>query len=217
MAAAAEFYRNGAFWMHPIAFVSVIVVAVVVERVYFLLVRYNLNAKTFYQQVQKLVMNNQIDKAIKLCNRDPHAALPRVIKAGLTRANKGEAEISSAVEEEVLRLTPMINQRVIWLPSLASLATMLGLLGTIIGMIEAFAAVANAAPDQKQEMLAKSISIAMNTTAFGLIVAIPTLFIALLIMTLVKKIVDEIDEYSLRIVNMLVLRGQGGTNPLNRD
>jgi biopolymer transport protein ExbB/TolQ len=103
-----------------------------------------------------------------------------------------------------------------WLPTLSSLATMLGLLGTIIGMIEAFAAVANAAPDQKQEMLANAIAIAMNTTAFGLMVAIPTMFLSLILNTLVKKIMDEIDQYSIKLVNMLVLRGQGGTNPLNR-
>jgi biopolymer transport protein ExbB/TolQ len=139
-----------------------------------------------------------------------------VIKAGLTRANKGKDEIENAVDEEVLRLTPLITKRLTWLPGLASLATMLGLLGTIIGMIEAFEAVAHAAPDQKQTALANAIAIAMNTTAFGLIVAIPTLFIAMMLSTLVKKILDEIEEYSLRIVNMLVLRGQGGTDPLNR-
>lgn len=216
MGAAAKFFNQGGVWMYPIAVVSIVVVAVIVERIWFLFFRYNLNAKTFYQQVQKLVMANKVDKAIKLCNRDSHAALPKIIKAGLTRANKGKDEIENAVDEEVLRLTPLITKRLSWLAGLASLATMLGLLGTIVGMIDAFEAVAHAAPDQKQTALANAISIAMNTTAFGLIVAIPTLFISMMMTTLVKKILDEIDEYSVRIVNMLVLRGQGGTDPLNR-
>ena len=110
-----------------------------------------------------------MDRAIKLCNAEQHAALPRIVKSGLTRANKGEQEITNAVEEMVLEMTPLISKRMAWLPTLASLATMLGLLGTIIGMIEAFAAVAKAF-GPKQEMLAGAIAIAMNTTAFGLMV-----------------------------------------------
>lgn len=216
MSAIADFYKTGGDWMHPIALISVVVVAVVAERVWFLFFRYNLNAHNFMAQVQKLIMANQIDRAIKLCNAEEHAALPRIVKAGLTRANKGEVEIANAVEEMVLEMSPLISKRMAWLPTLASLATMLGLLGTIIGMIEAFDAVAKAPPDKKQEMLAGAIAIAMNTTAFGLIVAIPTMFLSLMLATLVKKIMDEIDQYSLKLVNMLVLRGQGGTNPLNR-
>ncbi len=216
MSVVAEFYKTGGTWMHPIAFVSVVVVAVCAERIWFLWFRYNLNAHSFMAQIQKLIMANQVDRAIKLCNAEQHAALPRIVKAGLTRANKGETEITNAVEEMILEMAPLISKRMAWLPTLSSLATMLGLLGTIIGMIEAFAAVANAAPDQKQEMLANAIAIAMNTTAFGLMVAIPTMFISLILNTLVKKIMDEIDQYSIKLVNMLVLRGQGGTNPLNR-
>ena len=76
MSVVAEFYKNGGTWMHPIAFVSVVVVAVVAERIYFLWFRYNLNAHSFMGQIQKLIMENSVDRAIKLCNAEQHAALP---------------------------------------------------------------------------------------------------------------------------------------------
>jgi biopolymer transport protein ExbB/TolQ len=188
---------------------SVASLAIMIERTIFLLFRFNINAGQFWSQIQKLVMANNIDRAIKLCNAAPAAALPKVIKAGLTRANKGELEIAHAIEEATLEVVPNITKRTSTLQQVANLATLLGLLGTIVGLIQAFDAVATAPPDMKTTMLTKSISIAMNTTAFGLIVAIPTLAVYIFLNNVSKKIIDEIDQYSVKLQNLLVARGKG--------
>jgi biopolymer transport protein ExbB/TolQ len=213
---AAKFYTDGGLFMHPIAFVSVFGIAIAIERFIFLFFKYNINANQFMAQIQKLVMANNIDRAIKLCNAAPSAALPKVIKAGLTRANKGEIEIANAVEEATLEVIPNITKRTPTLQQVANIATLLGLLGTIIGLIKAFEAVATAPPDMKTQMLTASISIAMNTTAFGLLVAIPTLAAYIFLNNVSKKIIDEIDQYSVKLQNLLVSRGKGAQSPLDR-
>ncbi|OGQ81492.1 MAG: hypothetical protein A2289_07300 [Deltaproteobacteria bacterium RIFOXYA12_FULL_58_15] len=212
----AKFYTEGGFFMHPISLVSVFGIAIAVERFIFLFFKYNINANQFMAQIQKLVMANNIDRAIKLCNAAPSAALPKVIKAGLTRANKGEIEIANAVEEATLEVIPNITKRTGTLQQVANIATLLGLLGTIMGLIDAFEAVAHAPPDMKTAMLTASISIAMNTTGFGLIVAIPTLFAYIFLNNVSKKIIDEIDQYSVKLQNLLVSRGKGAQSPLDR-
>lgn len=210
MGAIAEAFRIGGLWMYIILAVSIVAIGVVIERFVFLFFKYSINAEAFMAQVQKLVMANNIDRAIKLCNAAPSAALPRVIKAGLTRANKGEVEIQNAIEEATLQVVPMVQKRTASLQALANIATLLGLLGTIIGLIEAFEALERATPDTRQQLLARGISLAMNTTAFGLIVAIPTLVAHLLLSGTTKKILDEIDMYSVKLENLLVSRGKGG-------
>jgi len=216
MAAAAEFFVNGGPFMYPIAMVSVLGIAIIVERFIFLFFKYNINANQFMAQIQKLVMANNIDRAIKLCNAAPSAALPKVIKAGLTRANKGEIEIANAIEEASLEVIPNITKRTPSLQAVSNLATMLGLLGTIMGLIEAFDAVAKAPPDQKTTMLTAAIAIAMNTTGFGLMVAIPVIAAYVFLNNTSKKIIDEIDQYSVKLQNLLVSRGKGAQSPLDR-
>ena len=216
LAGLAKFFVEGGPFMYPIALVSVFGIAIVVERIIFLYFKYNINANQFMAQIQKLVMANNIDRAIKLCNAAPSAALPKVIKAGLTRANKGEVEIANAIEEATLEVMPNITKRTPSLQSVANIATLLGLLGTIVGLIEAFDAVAKAPPDQKTTMLTAAIAIAMNTTAFGLMVAIPILACFLFLNNTVKKIIDEIDQYSVKLQNLLVSRGKGSQSPLDR-
>ncbi|RMG16512.1 MAG: MotA/TolQ/ExbB proton channel family protein [Deltaproteobacteria bacterium] len=216
MGAIAKFFVDGGPWMYPIALMSVIGLAICIERFIFLFFKYNINGSAFMAQIQKLVMANNIDRAIKLCNAAPSAALPKVIKAGLTRANKGEVEIQNAVEEATLEVVPQIQKRTNSLQAVANLATLLGLLGTVIGLIQAFEAVASAAPDQKATMLTKSISIAMNTTAFGLMVAIPVMAVHVILAGITKKIIDEIDQYSVKLENLLISRGKGAQSPLDR-
>ena len=216
VAELAKFYSDGGIWMHPISICSVIAFAIGIERIIALFFRYNINSHHFMAQIQKLVLANNIDRAIKLCNAAPSAALPRVIKAGLTRANKNEVEIANAVEEATLEVLPDINKRTSTLPNVANLSTLLGLLGTIVGLIDAFAAVAAAPPDMKSQMLTQALAIGLNTTAFGLIVAIPTLAIFIFLNGTTKKITDEIDRYSVKLQNLLVARGKGAQSPLDR-
>jgi biopolymer transport protein ExbB/TolQ len=209
MGAIAEAFQQGGIWMYIILAVSIVAIGIVIERFIFLFFKYSINAEAFMAQVQKLVIANNIDRAIKLCNAAPSAALPRVIKAGLTRANKGEVEIQNAIEEATLEVVPRVQKRTASLQALANIATLLGLLGTIIGLIEAFEALEKATPENRQKMLARGIALAMNTTAFGLVVAIPTLIAHLVLSGTTKKILDEIDMYSVKLENLLVSRGKG--------
>ncbi len=210
MGAIAEAFRTGGVWMYIILAVSIIAIGITIERFIYLFFKYSVNAEPFMAQIQKLVMANNIDRAIKLCNAQPSAALPRVIKAGLTRANKGEVEIQNALEEATLEVVPMVQKRTPILQPLANIATLLGLLGTIIGLIEAFAALEKATPETRQKLLARGIALAMNTTAFGLIVAIPTLIFHMVLSSMTKKILDEIDMYSVKLENLLISRGKSG-------
>jgi biopolymer transport protein ExbB len=202
----ATFYANGGVWMHAIALCAVLGLAVTVERFIFLFFRFNINGQQFFNQIQKLVMANNIDRAIKLCNAADKAALARVIKAGLTRANKSEADISAAIEEAMLEVNPPISKRISTMPAIANIATLLGLIGTIFGMLEAFAAVADAPADQRSTALARGIGIAMNTTGFGLMVAIPLLAAHVFIAGLAKKIGEELDLFSVKLENLLAAR-----------
>lgn len=216
MSAIAEAFRTGGIWMYLILAVSIFAIGITIERFIFLFFKYNINAQAFMAQIQKLVMADNIDRAIKLCNAAPSRALPRVIKAGLTRANKGEVEIQNAIEEATLEVVPKVQKRTPALAVLANISTLIGLLGTIIGLIEAFEALESATPENRQQMLSRGIALAMNTTAFGLIIAIPTLVAHLILSGMTKKILDEIDMYSVKLENLLVTRGKGGTNPLEQ-
>ena len=210
MAAIAEAFRDGGIWMYIILAISVVSLGVALERFFFLFFKYNMNAQAFMAQIQKLVMADNVDRAIKLCNAAPSRALPQVIKAGLTRANKGEVEIQNAIEEATLEIVPKIQKRTPALQTIANIATLAGLLGTIMGLIEAFEALERATPENRQRMLSRGIAMAMNTTAFGLIVAIPTMIAHLILGGITKKILNEIDMYSVKLENLLVTRGKGG-------
>ena len=136
----------------------------------------------------------------------PKAALARVLKGGLINADRGEDAVSSGIEEATLESTPLLLKRTGSLGGLASLATLLGLLGTVMGLIDAFKTVAEAPADQKSALLTSAIAVAMNTTAFGLIAAIPVTIVFMLLSGTTKKIMDEIDLFSLKLENTLRAR-----------
>lgn len=210
MQGIARAFSEGGLWMYAIIIPSTFVVGIVIERFIYLFFKFNINGNAFMQQIMKLVMANNIDRAIKLCNAAPSAALARVVKAGLIKANKGELEISNSLEEASLEVIPQVQKRTLMLTQLANIATLMGLLGTIVGLIQAFAALEQAQPEQKAALLARGIAIAMNTTAFGLIVAIPSLAFYLIFAALTKKITDDIDLYSLKLENLLIARIRAG-------
>ena len=204
-----DFFREGGEFMYLILVISVIAMATVIERGYMILFRYNINGAAFMAQIQKLVMANNIDRAIKLCNSESNSALTRVLKAGLTRANRSALEIQNAVDEATLETIPQLQKRTPYLAMWANVATLTGLLGTISGLVIAFKAVATAAPEEKQQMLAQGISVAMYTTAFGLVVAIPVMICHSIISNRTVKLIDEIDQYSVKLINLLSARQRG--------
>jgi biopolymer transport protein ExbB/TolQ len=207
-----QMFHDGGSFMYAILLVFVFAMAIAFERLYYAFFRANVNSTAFMAQIQKLIMANNIDRAIKLCNAEPDAVLPRVVKAGLTRANLTEKEIENAVDEATLEVGPMVNKRTAYLGMLANVATLTGLLGTIWGLIMAFEAVARASAEMKQTLLAQGISVAMYTTAGGLMVAIPTMVLQSIIQGRSNKILDDVDQYGLKTVNLLTARKRGTLN-----
>lgn len=201
--------QDGGFFMWPILLCFVLGAAICFERLFYVMFRANINATAFMAQVQKLVMANNIDRAIKLCNAEAHAVLPKVVKAGLTRANLNAEDISSAVDEAVLEVGPMVSKRTGYLGMLANVSTLLGLLGTIWGLIYAFDAVARASAETKAQLLASGIAVAMYTTAGGLMSAIPIMVVQSVIQNTANKILDDVDQFGLKTVNLLVARKRG--------
>jgi biopolymer transport protein ExbB len=206
MAELGHIVEEGGFFMQLNIFFFILAIAVIIDRVIAVFFKFNLNGTRFMAQIEKLVVSDNIDKAVKLCNAAPKAALARVLRAGLTRANRGVLEIGNAIEEETLSVTPQIMKRVPALWSLANIAVLVGLLGTVSGLIRAFKAVGLAAPEQKSALLTSGISEAMNNTAFGLFIAITCIASHLLIGSQARHIVEEIELHSLKLENMLARR-----------
>ncbi len=210
----AEFFKEGGPFMFVNVATSAVAIAIIVERTVVLAFKLNLNAGPFMEQVQKLVLSGNVDRAVKLCGAAPNAALSRVIRAGLSRANRGDQEVSRALEEAVLEVTPLASKRIAPLWSLANVATLVGLIGTITGLIGTFKSLGAASPEMKQIMLSKGISEAMNNTAFGLTIAVVCIVAHLLLNSKAKALVEELEYNALRLENLLSRRGAGETNPL---
>lgn len=201
--------RDGGLFMWPILLCGLIAAAICVERLFYVAFRAHINGAAFMAQIQKLIVADNLDRAIRLCNAEPHAALPRVVKAGLARAHLGDKEIESAIDEAVLEVVPLITRRTPYLTMLANVATLLGLLGTIVGLIIAFKAVSEQSAEAKQVALATGIAIAMYTTAGGLYVAVPTLTLHSILVNRSNRILEDLDQYGLKTVNLLLARKKG--------
>jgi biopolymer transport protein ExbB/TolQ len=210
----AEFFKEGGPFMFVNVATSAVAIAIIIERVVVLAFRLNLNAPPFMEQVQKLVLAGNVDRAVKLCAAAPTAALAKVVKAGLSRANRGEQEVARALEEAVLEVSPMVTKRIQPLWSLANVATLVGLIGTITGLIGTFKSLGAASPEMKQIMLSRGISEAMNNTAFGLTIAVVCIVAHLLLSSKAKAMIEEIEYSALKLENLLSRRGAGETNPL---
>jgi biopolymer transport protein ExbB/TolQ len=209
MAFFIDVMQKGGPFMWPILACAIFGAAISAERIFYIFFRADINGTAFYSQIQKLIMANNIDRAIKLCTAEPNRALARVLKSGLSRANRSEGEIQAAVDESLLEVYPTLSKRMPYLGMLANVATLLGLLGTIQGLIAAFEAVAHASAETKQTLLASGISVAMFTTLAGLVVAIPILTMASIVQGRITKIQDEVDQFSTKTVNLLSARRRG--------
>jgi biopolymer transport protein ExbB len=212
-----QFLEEGGTFMYINIVVSVFALATVIDRVVALVVRYNIASKPFMAQITKLVMVGNIERAVKLCDSAPKAALPRVVKAGLVRANRGELAIANGIEETTLEVLPDLQKRIQVLWSMANIATLLGLIGTITGLIRAFGALGAAAPEQRQELLSKGIAEAMNNTAFGLIIAVFCIFFHMLLSSISKRIMNDLELYALKLENLLIARAAGEPAPEGKE
>jgi biopolymer transport protein ExbB/TolQ len=199
-------YQKGGFFMHFIALSLGIGIAFILERFYRLYMQYYVDGSSFMFEVQKHILGNDIDGAIRICNGAPKAALPRVIKAGLSRASRDEQQIQNAIDAASLEVIPKLEKRLNYLSLIANIATLLGLLGTITGLIRSFSAVSLADPAQRQAILSAGISEAMNCTAFGLLTAIIAMVAHSILSAKATHIVEEVDEYGVKLLDLLSAR-----------
>src|SRR5687768_12049582 len=171
MSFLGELFDKGGFFFILNTFFLAVVIGVVVERAIYFLGRGHLNAKAFLEQLRKLLSANNVDRAKKLCDATT-APVARVAKAGLNRLHRGEAAVAQAMEETMTDTMPEVKTRIGALWSLANITTLVGLLGTITGLITTFAAISKADPATAKTELSRGIAEAMYNTAFGLSIAL---------------------------------------------
>jgi|SRR5690554_108895 len=199
---AISFIQDGGFFMYPILIVLAIGLGIVVERVIYLQMTKARNKKT-WDQVFPLLSKGQFRQAMDLVKDSP-VGVGRIVAYGLERAriSRRHDDVELAMEEGLLEVMPRLETRTPYIATLANIATLMGLLGTIIGLIQAFTAVASADPAQKADLLSASISVAMNTTAFGLIAAIPLLLAYSFINSMTGKLIDSMEMASIKFLNV---------------
>jgi biopolymer transport protein ExbB len=196
-------FSSGGPFMFVILGVSIIALAVFLERAAFLYFRMNLNMDKALKKVLVPLEKQNFRGAMEECSRIQGHPLGEILKAGLLKADRKDQEIERAMEEKIVGEIPKVKARINLLTLFANIATLLGLLGTILGLITAFQSVGSADETVKQEILARGISVAMLTTAGGLIVAIPCLGGFYLLNNRGEYLIDKIEEKALGLANAL--------------
>ena len=190
--------------------VSAVVLTIIIERTAFQLGRYRVNSKEFFAQIKKLVAAGNIDRAIKLCDASDYPIL-QLVKSGLTHANKGADEIDAALSEKLSELKPAVEKRVGTLWSLANIATLIGLIGTVSGLIRTFASISAQGLSQadKQRMLSNGIAEAMYNTALGLGIAVFCMITHIILHTRAKAIQHDLESTMEKTFNLLTIQQRG--------
>ncbi|MFC3679189.1 MotA/TolQ/ExbB proton channel family protein [Bacterioplanoides pacificum] len=203
--AIVTFFQQGGFFIYPIALVFALGLAITVERWRFLKREKERNLKAF-DDFLPLLRTDDHEK-MTLFTRDNTAPVSRMIGCGLDmmQVTRMRADVEQAMSEGMMESVPRLEQRTGYLAVLANVATLLGLLGTIIGLIAAFTAVASADPAEKSRLLSESISVAMNTTAFGLIAAIPLLIFHAVLSNKTNAIIGSIEMAGVKFLNVMTL------------
>jgi biopolymer transport protein ExbB len=201
-----ELLNRGGWMMWVILSVSIIATAITLERVINLYLRSRFNVPRFMVNIKAMIDNQDYKTAMEACNVRTKHPLPTILKAGIAKSNRREKEIERAMEEEMLRAMPKLQRGIGFLSLLGNSATLLGLLGTIFGLITAFSGVSAASASARQQVLAEGISMAMYTTAFGLIVAVPILFSHQIVSDRVDKIMVQMEEGASGLLGALAVR-----------
>lgn len=202
---AAEHFKEGGFMMWPILAISLYGSAIVFERIMYMRKASAIRKEDFLKQLNQLILKGDLERCISYCAQT-QTPLTRITRAGLMAiaSRKTTDEVQTAMDAIALREIPRIEQRIGLLAMFSNMATLIGLLGTIVGMIGAFASVSKVAPSEKATMLAASISEAMNCTAFGLIVAIPLLGAYGWLQTKGQELVDDVHEAAVATLNFIL-------------
>ena len=200
------FFASGGTFMYPILVVFAVGVAIAIERYITLTLVTNKN-QAVWDKVQPLLANGEFEAAREMTNSD-ESTISQVLNMGLSLqgAVRRREDIEIAMEESMMEIVPRLEKRTPYVALASSIATLLGLLGTIMGLIQAFTAVANANPAEKADLLSASISVAMNTTAFGLMVAIPLLIIHAVLTSKTGDIVDSLEMATVKSLNVFSKR-----------
>ncbi len=202
MAGLMHAFQEGGWGMYPILFFQILAVGVIVERSIYIY-KCSINRDVFLATMQKCILAGDVGRAIKMCSA-ANAPLARIVKAGLMKVNRPDAEVQAAMDESALRELPQVEKNTGYLALLANLAMLSGLLGTVTGLIEAFGAVAGADASSKATMLAKGISEAMHCTAFGLFAAIIALIGFAVLNGKTQHLLDDINGATVQVVNLVV-------------
>lgn len=202
------FFSTGGVFMYPILLVFAIGVAIAVERFITLTLVTNEN-QSVWDKIQPLLLDGEFEQARKMTDEN-QSTISKVLSMGLARqgAVRRREDIEIAMEESMMEIIPQLEKRTPYVALASNVATLLGLLGTIMGLIQAFTAVANANPAEKADLLSASISVAMNTTAFGLMVAIPLLVTHVVLTSKTGQIVDSLEMASVKTLNVLSSRAK---------
>jgi biopolymer transport protein ExbB/TolQ len=200
----AHHFAEGGWPMWPILGLMLIGWAIIFERFFALYVNVREDKHELLAGIQRHVMRKDVHAAVRFLSSQKQGPLARIIKSGLLKVNKTDKEVQAALDEASLREVPYIEKRTGHLAVIANAATLVGLFGTILGMISCFAGVANADPSTKAVMLAKGISEAMNCTAFGLLTAIPALLFYAILQARTQQVVDSINESVVSTLNLVL-------------
>ena len=198
-----KFLQTGGPFMYPILLVLALGLAIAIERFLFLTKTQKATSRVWTQLVPML-KGNDLPRAVQL-TEEAKTPLAHMLNYGFARmkTTRRRGALEAAMEEGMMEVLPQLEQRTHYLATYANIATLLGLLGTIIGLIQAFTAVAAADPAEKADLLSASISVAMNTTAFGLVAAIPMLFMHSYLVTKTSKLVDNMEMAAVKCLNLV--------------
>lgn len=198
----AGFIQKGGPFMWVIVVVWAVGIAISLERFVRLSFQYDVSGSSFMNELQRYILSNDIQGAIRACS-GTSAALAKVLKSGLKRASQSVEQIQNAIDASALEVIPKIEKRLNYLQMIANVSTLFGLLGTIQGLITSFDAVAVADPTEKAALLSAGISQAMHTTFLGLLSAISIMMIHTYLTSKSDKIINEVDEYSVKLLDLL--------------
>lgn len=198
-----RFFQEGGAFMYPIAVVLVVGLAIAIERWLVLTASKSQNRSAFNRILPMLHKKDYA--AVVNLGKSTDAPIAKIIAAGVIRMSTSPRrdDVELAMEEGVMEAMPRLEKRTAYLATLANIATLLGLLGTIIGLIQAFTAVASADPAEKAALLSSSIAVAMNTTAFGLIAAIPLLMVHSMLVSKTTEIIDSLEMAGVKCLNII--------------
>lgn len=201
-----HFFQKGGFMMYPIAAVLALSIAITLERLLFL-GKVERENRRVWKEVSPLLAKSDL-AAVERATAGSDTAVGRILAAGVAQAkiDAHRNELETATEEALMEVLPAVEKRTHYLATFSNMSTLLGLLGTVMGLIGAFAALGNADPTEKADLLSRGISEAMNCTAFGLLVAIPTLLVHAWLQAKTTELIDSLEAACAKLVSAATAR-----------